>query len=134
MQLHGHESPARVAAIRVMFGLPVMKAVAIGSPEDLARAASYEDAADWLLFDAPPPAGADRPGGNAATFDWTLPRALATRRPWLLAGGLDPDNVACAVRETTAPGIDVSSGVERAPGLKDAAKIAAFVARARAAG
>ncbi len=131
LQLHGRESVERVAAIRARLGVPLMKAISIGAPDDLARIAPYEAVADWLLFDAPPPAGADMPGGNAAAFDWRLLRDLSCRRPWLLAGGLDPANVACALRETGAPGVDVSSGVESSPGIKDAGKIAAFIAAAR---
>lgn len=134
LQLHGRETPERIAQVRAAFALPVMKAIAIGQPADLARVPSYEEVADMLLFDAPPPAAADRPGGNAAAFDWTLLRDLATRRPWLLAGGLHPENVAAALQATGAPGVDVSSGVESAPGLKDAARIARFVAAARGLG
>jgi len=131
LQLHGQESLERVAQVRATFGLPVMKALAIGAADDLGRAALYDDVADFLLFDAPAPTGGDRPGGNAAAFDWTLLRGLQPRRPWLLAGGLDPDNVAAALRVTHAPGVDVSSGVERAPGLKDPGRIARFAANAR---
>ena len=131
LQLHGRETPERVAHVRATFDLPVMKAIAIGAAADLGRIAAYEAVADRLLFDTPPPAGALRPGGNAMAFDWTHLRGLATRRPWLLAGGLDADNVAAALHATGAPGVDVSSGVESAPGRKDAAKIARFIAAAR---
>lgn len=131
LQLHGRESAERVAQVRAAFGLPVMKAIAVGAAADLDRHAAYEAVADRLLFDAPPPAGAMRPGGNAVSFDWTHLRGLATRRPWLLAGGLTPDNVATALRVTGAPGVDVSSGVESAPGVKDAGQIARFVEAAR---
>jgi phosphoribosylanthranilate isomerase len=131
LQLHGDETPARVAAVRARFGLPVMKAIAIGTPADLGRITAYEDVADQLLFDARAPKGADRPGGNGAAFDWSLLRGVAARRPWLLAGGLHPDNVRDAIRRTGAPGVDVSSGVEAAPGMKDIALIGRFIAQAR---
>ena len=131
LQLHGRETPARVAGIRAAFARPVMKALAIGTAADLAAAVAYEDVADWLLFDAPPPPSAAHPGGNAVAFDWSLLRGYAGRRPWLLAGGLDPQNVAAAVEASGAPGVDVSSGVESAPGVKDAARIARFVSAAR---
>ncbi len=132
LQLHGHESPARVADVRVRHGLPVMKAVGVAGPGDLAALDNYARVADQLLIDAKPPKGADRPGGNAVAFDWTL---IAGRRwpvPWMLAGGLNPDNVAEAIRLTGARQVDVSSGVERAPGDKDPARVAAFIKAARA--
>lgn len=131
LQLHGHESPARVAGVKARFGLPVMKAVGIAGPEDLTQLAQYGRVADQLLVDAKPPRGADRPGGNAAAFDWRL---IAGRRwpvPWMLAGGLTPMNVAEAIRLTGARQVDVSSGVETAPGVKDAGLIHAFVTAAR---
>ena len=131
LQLHGRESPARVAAVKARFGLPVMKAVGIAGPEDLTQLAQYGRVADQLLVDAKPPRGADRPGGNAAAFDWRL---IAGRRwpvPWMLAGGLTPMNVAEAIRLTGARQVDVSSGVETAPGVKDAGLIHAFVTAAR---
>lgn len=131
LQLHGKESPERVAEVRARTGLPVMKAVGIAGAEDLAAIDSYSQVADQLLIDAKPPKGADLPGGNGLAFDWRL---LAGRkywtRPWMLAGGLTPDNVAEAVRLTGARQVDVSSGVESAPGVKDPEKIAAFVAAA----
>ena len=133
LQLHGSESPARVAEIRRMFGIPTIKALGVAAADDFARAADYVDAADWLLIDAKPPPGVALPGGNGVPFDWSLARAFAPAKPWLLSGGLDLENVAEAIRVTRAPGVDVSSGVESAPGVKDAGKIAAFVARARAA-
>lgn len=127
LQLHGHESPARVAAVRARFGLPVMKAIGIADAGDLAQIDLYQGVADQLLIDAKPPRGADLPGGNGLAFDWRL---LAGRRywarPWMLAGGLTPGNVAEAVRLTGARQVDVSSGVEAAPGIKDAARMAAF--------
>lgn len=133
LQLHGAETPARVAAIRARAGLPVMKVVGIGGPDDLARIAEHEDVADQVLVDARAPAGASRPGGNASAFDWGLIAGRAWARPWMLAGGLTPANVAEAVRLTGARQVDVSSGVERAPGDKDPDRIAAFIAAARAA-
>lgn len=128
IQLHGHEQPARVAALRARHGLPVMKAVGLAGPEDLPALASYGRVADMLLVDAKPPRGAALPGGNGLAFDWRL---IAGRRwpvPWMLAGGLTPDNVARAVRLTGARQVDVSSGVEAAPGQKDPALIAGFAA------
>ena len=132
LQLHGTETPERVAGVRRRFGLPVMRALSIGSAADLSRVPAFDAVADLLLFDAPAPIAAARPGGNGASFDWSLLRGLATRAPWLLAGGLHPGNVAAALAATGADGVDVSSGVERAPGLKDGGLIAAFVAAARA--
>ncbi|WP_281955559.1 phosphoribosylanthranilate isomerase [Pseudophaeobacter arcticus] len=132
LQLHGTESPERVQDVKVRFGLPVMKAVGVADASDLAAIDLYEDVADQLLIDAKPPKGADLPGGNGLAFDWRL---LAGRnywqRPWMLAGGLTPENVAEAVRMTGARQVDVSSGVEAAPGQKDAALIARFSAAAQ---
>lgn len=133
LQLHGRETPERVAAIRARFGLKVMKALAISEPGDLAQIASYESVADMLLFDARQPPDAMLPGGNGQAFDWRLLRNVSLTKPWLLAGGLDPDNVTEALAITGAPGVDVSSGVERAPGLKDPGKIRDFIAAVRAA-
>lgn len=131
IQLHGKESPDRVAEVRARTGLPVMKAIGISGPEDLAAIDLYSQVADQLLIDAKAPKGADLPGGNGLAFDWRL---LAGRkywtRPWMLAGGLTPDNVAEAVRLTGARQVDVSSGVESAPGIKDVDRIASFVAAA----
>ena len=131
LQLHGKESPERVREIRSRTGLPGMKAVGVAGPEDLAAIDVYSQVADQLLIDAKAPKGADLPGGNGLSFDWRL---LAGRkywtRPWMLAGGLTPANVAEAVRLTGARQVDVSSGVESAPGVKDAGLIAAFVAAA----
>lgn len=126
LQLHGRETPERVTELKARYGLPVMKAIGIAEPADLAQLDRYGPVADQLLVDAKPPRGADRPGGNAVTFDWGL---IAHRRwpvPWLLAGGLTVANVAEAVRATGARQVDLSSGVESAPGVKDAAKMAAF--------
>ena len=131
LQLHGHESPDRVAAVRARYGLPVMKAVGVSDEGDLAALFDYTTVADQILVDAKPPKGADLPGGNGLSFDWRLVAQRRWLRPWMLAGGLTAENVAEAVRLTNARQVDVSSGVERAPGVKDAAKIAAFV---RAAG
>ena len=131
LQLHGEESPAEVARVRARFGLPVVKALGIGERRDLDLAATHALAADALLLDAKPPPGADRPGGHAAAFDWSLVAGLRFRVPWLLAGGLTPANVAEAIRATGTPGVDVSSGVEASPGVKDPGKVAGFVAAAR---
>jgi phosphoribosylanthranilate isomerase len=130
LQLHGAELPARVAAVRARFGLPVIKALGIGAAEDLVAARVHADVADALLLDAKPPPGADRPGGHATAFDWPLVAGLRFRVPWLLAGGLTPENVADAIAATGAPGVDVSSGVEASPGVKDPEKVAGFVAAA----
>lgn len=128
LQLHGSEPPDRVAAVKARTGLPVIKAVGLAGPEDLAAIDAFTGVADMLLVDAKAPKGAALPGGNGIAFDWRL---IAGRRwplPWMLAGGLTPENVAEAVRLTGAPQVDVSSGVESAPGVKDAGKMAAFAA------
>lgn len=137
-QLHGRETPERVAEVRARFGRPVMKAVGIATADDLDRAAAFAGVADRLLFDAKPPPAADRPGGNGVSFDWDmlareLPRRLDPVPSFMLSGGLGIANVGDAVARTRPFGIDVSSGVERAPGEKDEDMIAAFVAAARAA-
>lgn len=132
LQLHGHESPDRVAAVRARYGLPVMKAIGVADEGDLAALLDYSLAADQLLIDAKPPRDAVLPGGNGLSFDWRLLVGRKWLRPWMLAGGLTPDNVATAVRLTGARQVDVSSGVESAPGVKDPARIAAFVAAAQA--
>ena len=132
LQLHGRETPERVSEVRTRTGLPVMKAIGVAGPEDLAAIDVYSRVADQLLIDAKPPQDAALPGGDGLAFDWRL---LQGRKywtcPWMLAGGLTPDNVADAVRLTGARQVDVSSGVESAPGVKDPGKIAAFVAAAR---
>ena len=133
LQLHGREPPARVAAIKRRFGLPVMKAIAVEATADLAAAADYVAVADRLIFDARAPREATRPGGLGKPFDWRLLEKLDPGLPFMLSGGLDPGNVAEALRITRAPGVDVSSGVERAPGEKDLDKIRAFVRAARQA-
>ncbi|MGA9894613.1 MAG: phosphoribosylanthranilate isomerase [Xanthobacteraceae bacterium] len=131
LQLHGKESPARVAALKERFGLPVMKAIAVETKADLAAMAPYAGIADRLLFDARAPREATRPGGLGKTFDWYLLENIDPGVPFMLSGGLDADNVADALRITHAPGVDVSSGVERAPGEKDPDKIRAFIRAAR---
>ena len=131
LQLHGAETPARVAAARARLGLPVMKAVGVGCADDLARLAAYEAVADQILCDAKPPADGPLPGGTGVAFDWRLIAGRRWRRPWMLAGGLTAQNVAEAIRLTGARQVDVSSGVESAPGAKDASKIAAFIAAAQ---
>lgn len=130
IQLHGSESPARVAEVRARTGLPVMKAVGIATAPDLDALWDYGLVADLLLVDAKPAPGAARPGGNGLAFDWRLLAGRRLLKPWMLAGGLTPDNVAEAVRLTGAPMVDVSSGVESAPGIKDAGRIRRFVAEA----
>ena len=130
LQLHGSESPARVAEVKARYGLPVMKAVGVAERADLAQLDAYAGVADQLLVDAKPPKGADLPGGNGLAFDWQLLAGRVWRSPWMLAGGLKPDNVAEAIRRTGARQVDVSSGVERRPGIKDAALIHALVAAA----
>ena len=131
VQLHGAESPARVREIRVRFGLPVMKAVGVAEAADLEAIATYEAVADQILVDARAPKGAALPGGNGLSFDWRLIAGRQWQKPWMLAGGLTPANVAEAIRLTGARQVDVSSGVESAPGVKDPARIAAFIAAAR---
>lgn len=127
LQLHGAESPSRVTEIKTRSGLPVMKALGVATQADLAAIDAYSEVADQLLIDAKPAAAGDLPGGNGLSFDWRL---LAGRkywtRPWMLAGGLTPDNVAEAVRLTGARQVDLSSALESAPGVKDPARIAAF--------
>ena len=133
LQLHGRETPARVAAIRARYGLPVMKALGVSAQADFVALAAYEAVADRILFDAKPPRDATRPGGNGHAFDWSLLGSRTFQKPWMLSGGLNCESVATAVAATRPPGIDVSSGVESSPGVKDPALIEAFMARARAA-
>jgi phosphoribosylanthranilate isomerase len=133
VQMHGRETPARVAEIQARFGRPVIKAIAVADVDDLASVPQFERVADMLLFDAKPPPAAVHEGGHGAAFDWRLLRGRTFKRPWLLAGGLNPENVARAISASEAGGVDVSSGVETAPGVKDASLIQRFVARARAA-
>lgn len=130
LQLHGKETPERVAAVKARYGLPVMKAVGVADANDLPALDLYATVADQLLVDAKPAPDSDLPGGNGLAFDWRL---IAGRRwpvPWMLAGGLTPENVGEAIRLTGAQQVDVSSGVESAPGVKDAARIRAFLAAA----
>lgn len=131
LQLHGKETTDRVVAVRTRFGLPVMKAVPIATRADVAAIRPYAAVADRLLFDARPPADATRPGGLGRRFDWTLLSGIDAGMPWMLSGGLDPGNVAEAIAITGARGVDVSSGVERAPGEKDPGRIRAFIRAAR---
>jgi len=131
-QLHGSEPPERVTAVRARFGLPVMKALPIAERRDLAPMRIYAKVADRLIFDARAPQDATRPGGLGQPFDWTLLKGIDAGVPFMLSGGLDAANVAEALRITRAPGVDVSSGVERAPGEKDPDKIRAFIRAARA--
>jgi len=133
LQLHGKETPERVVMVRARFGLPVMKALPIAERADLSPIRLYDKVADRLLFDARAPREATRPGGLGKTFDWRLLESLEVAVPFMLSGGLAADNVAQALRITQAGAVDVSSGVERAPGEKDPDRIRAFVAAARAA-
>lgn len=133
LQFHGRESPERVAAVRQRFGRPVMKAVGLADEADLPAIAEHARAADQILLDARPPRDAERPGGMGIAFDWRLIRGRRWPVPWMLAGGLTPENVGEAVRLTGATQVDVSSGVERAPGFKDPVRVAAFVRAAMAA-
>ena len=126
LQLHGRETPARVAAVRARTGLPVIKALPIGSPEDVAGVAAYRGVADLLLLDAKKPKGSDLPGGNGVSFDWRLLAALDPEVTYMLSGGLDAGNVAAALRQARPAGIDISSGVESAPGTKDISLIQRF--------
>ena len=133
MQLHGHEPLERVAEVRDRYGLPVIKAVAIAGPEDVAKGHTYANVADRLMFDAKPPNDATRPGGNALAFDWQLIAGENWPKPWILAGGLTPKNVADAITASGATGVDVSSGVEDAPGVKNPDRVRGFIAAARGA-
>ena len=133
MQLHGKESPDRVTEVKKLCGLPVMKALAISEPNDVERALAYIDVADQLMFDAKPAQDATRPGGNAQAFDWSLIAPREWSLPWILAGGLTPDNVVEAIKISGASAVDVSSGVEDGTGIKNARKIAAFIDAAKGA-
>lgn len=127
IQLHGHESPERVEEVRQTFALPVMKALPIETTEDVEKAQAYDGVADRLLFDAKPPEGATRPGGNAIAFDWSLLRNTRWTVPWMLAGGLTVDNVLDAVKQSGCKAVDVSSGVEAEKGVKSPELIEAFL-------
>ncbi len=131
LQLHGREAPGRVKDIRERFGVAVMKVLPVAVADDLTKAGDYEAVADRLMFDARPPQGAARPGGNARAFDWSLLKGKTFALPWLLAGGLSADNLAEAVKTSGAGFVDVSSGVEDAPGRKNPDKIRAFLAQAK---
>jgi phosphoribosylanthranilate isomerase len=131
LQLHGRETVARLRDIKQKFGLEVMKAIAVESAADLASLPGYAAVADRILFDARPPQGATRPGGLGAAFDWKVLENLELKLPFLVSGGLNAENVAQALRVTRAGGVDVSSGVERAPGVKDGDMIRAFIRAAR---
>lgn len=128
LQLHGYETPERVAAIGLRFGCRTIKALRVESAADLAGLAEHADAADMVLFDAKPPRDAAWPGGHGLSFDWRVLEGRAPARPWLLAGGLNAANVAAAMALTHAPILDVSSGVESRPGIKDPGKLDAFFA------
>ncbi len=132
VQLHGAETLARTNEVRERFGLPVIKVLAVQGPDDLAAAEAYQGVADRLMFDAKPPEDASRPGGNARTFNWRVLKNQTFALPWLLAGGLTAENLAEAVKTSGAVAVDVSSGVEDAPGVKNVDKIRAFLAAAAA--
>jgi phosphoribosylanthranilate isomerase len=137
-QLHGQESFERIRDLRAVFGLPVMKAVGVSEADDLVPVAGYQRVAERILLDAKPPKGAAYPGGHGRVFDWSVLSALSPRQGFMLSGGLTPDNVGEAIRTIRAmgldlQGVDVSSGVEGAPGVKDLGKIRAFIAAAREA-
>lgn len=134
LQLHGKETPERVAAIRALSGTPVMKAVAVETAADAARALDYRSVCDYILFDAKAPKGSTLPGGNGVAFDWrALSGVTSEIDRWMLSGGLTAENVSAAIRLTGAKAVDVSSGVESAPGVKDVARIRAFIDAATSA-
>lgn len=133
IQLHGPETPHRVEAIRDEAGIAILKAIGVATAEDVAGVAAFAEVADWLLLDAKAPKGAERPGGLGVPFDWGLLKALDPDLSFMLSGGLTPDTVGEAIRLVRPKGVDVSSGVETAPGVKDEALIRAFITRARAA-
>ncbi len=133
IQLHGAETPEQAARARLLTGAGIIKALPVRTRDHLGAAAAFEPVVDWLMFDAKPPEDAHQPGGVGATFDWSLLAGRSFAKPWFLAGGLSPDNLAEAVRITAAPAVDVSSGVESAPGVKDPGRIAAFLEAARSA-
>ena len=133
LQLHGRETPARVAELKRRFGLPIMKALAVQSKNDFEQVRNYASAGDWILFDAKAPPDATRPGGLGKPFDWTLLRGAISGVPVMLSGGLNAKNIEEALRITRVPAVDVSSGVESSPGVKDAEKIREFIRIARQA-
>lgn len=131
LQFHGSETPERLAQVRAEYGVPVMKVIPVATQDDLAAAVPFYDVVDMVLFDAKPPKGSDLPGGNAVSFDWSILKGFTCPVPWMLAGGLTPANVAEAIKATGARAVDVSSGVETSPGVKDPAKIQAFIEAAK---
>lgn len=133
IQLHGKETPSRAHAVAARTGAGIIRALPVSETSDLAQAAAFEPVVEHLMFDAKPPKDAELPGGNGSRFDWTMMAGRRFQRPWLLAGGLDPWNVGEAIRLSGAPLVDVSSGVERGPGLKDPALITAFLDAVRRA-
>ncbi len=133
LQLHGHETVERVAQVKARFGLPVIKAFALRERGDLDQIKPYNDVADIFLFDAKPPKGSELPGGNGVSFDWQLLSALDGQVPYMLSGGLNAANIGAALQATNARGIDISSGVESAPGVKDVSLIKEFFQAVRAA-
>ena len=132
IQLHGAETPQRVAEIKGKYALPIIKAIPVNDAEDITAARDYEDHVDWLLFDAKPPAGSDVPGGTGQSFDWALLKGLEFSKPWMLSGGLSADNVSDALSVLFPDAVDVSSGVESSRGEKDIEKISAFLAAVKA--
>ncbi len=132
IQLHGAETPQRVAEIKDKYALPIMKAFPVSNAEDIAAARDYEDHVDWLLFDAKPPADSDVPGGTGRSFDWALLKGLDFSKPWMLSGGLSAENVGDALSVLSPDAVDVSSGVESSRGEKDIEKISAFLAAVKA--
>lgn len=133
LQFHGRETPQRVAEVKARYGLPVMKALSVSEPADLEKVAPYLGVADRFLFDAKPPKGSELPGGNGVSFDWTLLAALDRNLDYMLSGGLNAANIDDALRLANPPGIDISSGVESSPGVKDTALIRNFFSAVRAA-
>ena len=133
LQLHGSETPERLEAVRARYRLPVMKALPVSDPSDLGKAKSFAGVADRLLFDAKPPKGSELPGGNGVAFDWTLLKTFPGGIDYMLSGGLNPANVGEALRLADPPGLDVSSGVESAPGVKDVGLIRRFFDAVKAA-
>ncbi len=132
VQLHGDESPGRIAEIKGRYAMPVMKAIRVANPEDLKGLDGFESAADWLLFDAKPE-GADLPGGTGHSFDWNILAGRTFKKPWMLGGGLDAENVGEALSILSPDAVDVSSGVEKSRGIKDPDKITAFIKAVHAA-
>jgi len=133
LQLHGAETPERLIELKTRYGLTLMKAIPVSEPQDLEKVALYHDSADLLLFDAKPPKSMDNalPGGNGLSFDWSLLAGQKPDTPWMLSGGLDPDNVIEAIRVTGAEAVDVASGVESGPGVKDVTLIEKFIRAAK---